>query len=136
MDRHLIIALTLFSVVFMVQSLSQEDIDARNKCLKEHGFTIEPKYVSAYKTIDIRAKCYASCLMRETGVVKEDGSIDLNKVLEKISDSENKTLDEVVKKSFIPCTEKKGDNDCDTGHQILTCIVATISILKESMKIV
>ncbi|XP_014206340.1 general odorant-binding protein 56d-like [Copidosoma floridanum] len=68
---------------------------------------------------DSKLDCYAACLLKKSGVMKEDGTLDIEAVRTKAA-----TINadqEKVKKVIDKCKDLSGKDTCEKGGNILTC---------------
>ncbi|KAG5308972.1 OB83A protein, partial [Pseudoatta argentina] len=68
---------------------------------------------------DIKLKCYLKCFLAKNGILNENNSIDVEKVLRHLP----RNLQESSRKILHRCKSIQSDNACDKAFQIATCYI-------------
>ncbi|XP_069696722.1 uncharacterized protein [Periplaneta americana] len=107
---------------------------AAEKCQNTYGIT-DPTSIMKEKSMTLKdennvdGRCFCECLMTEFGILKQDGSLDVNavmleaKTMMKYAEKQGIKVDEnQLKSSVTECGKKGGDGKCMKSYKMWECL--------------
>uniref|UniRef100_A0A0C9R1T1 Obp56d_3 protein n=2 Tax=Fopius arisanus TaxID=64838 RepID=A0A0C9R1T1_9HYME len=93
------------------------------KCIEITGLdpdVFKSLHETGFENADDKVKCFGACLLKQIGVMAEDGSVDVE-TAKSLVPSDMPNHDRIVE--FIEtCHAEKGANECETAHAIGMCM--------------
>ncbi|XP_043269364.1 uncharacterized protein [Venturia canescens] len=89
------------------------------KCMEESG--LEKESFRNTPPDDPKKKCFDACLMKHHGHLKEDGTVDVEKMIADLPpDVEDR---ERISGAITECAANKNDDQCETAYLIRNCLI-------------
>ncbi|OXU24823.1 hypothetical protein TSAR_013370 [Trichomalopsis sarcophagae] len=128
-----LLVISVFSVNAGEIQLHLQGKEAAEKCSKDIGITLETVDATVkneLKDADEKFKCFAACVFKEKEMLKDDGSINVAKVIEDLPDEIKGDVRDAMIKTIEKCSQKKEANECETVFQAVQCAMQDMSKLK------